>query len=114
MSRKLKTQLYRGMRLTAYELKRLPECLPELTEDHLRVRLAQGMAAETAVTLPLKNRTQCGEAAALKILNTKNIETARLIKIMAVPVKGTSTSAYYAIGAIEARKQLQLVNNEVR
>jgi hypothetical protein len=114
MSRKLKTHPYRGMRLTAAELKRLPECLSELTEDHIRVRLAQGMASEVAVTLPLKDRTQRSEAAALKILSAKNLEEARLIKIMAVPVKPASTSAYYAIGAIEARKQLALVNNELR
>ena len=101
------------MRLTVHELKALPDCLPELTEDHLRVRLALGMAAERAIALPLRNRTQQGEAAALKILNAKNIETARLIRIMRPAVKETSTHAYYAIGAVEARKQLQLINNEL-
>lgn len=114
MGRKLKIHIYRGMRLTVIQLKALPECLSELTPDHLRVRLASGMDAERAISTPLKNSGQREEAAALKILNAKNIETARLIKIMSARVKPTSTSSFYTLGAIEARKQLALVNNELR
>ena len=112
--KELPTYPFSGLSLTVYELKALPVCLPEITPDHLRVRLYQGMAAELAVTLPLNNSTQCGAASALKVPTPKNIERARLISIMATPVKPTSSPSYYTIGAIEARKQLQLVNNEVR
>ena len=110
MSRTLKTHPFKGLRLTADGLKARPECLSELTPDHIRVRLSQGMAAERAITLPLKNRTQRDEAAALKIESAQNLERSRIARIMRRAVKETSTHAYYAIGASEARKQLQLKN----
>ena len=108
------THRYRGRNLTANELVALPECKASITADNVRARISQGWSAEDAILTNLGSPREVNAMKALRLGNADNLERARVIKLMSVSVKETSTPAYYVIGAIEARKQIQLVNNDCR
>ena len=114
MSAPRKAHPYKGRHLTVAELLAQPECLPELDAVNVRVRIWQGMPAELAITVPLRDRRQRNRAEELKIKTAAQVARDKLKAIMSAPVKPTSTSAYYAIGAIEARLQLAQITSNYR
>jgi hypothetical protein len=100
----LKTHTYKGRQLTRRQLKALPECLPEVTEKHISVRMALGWIAEKAITTHL--RKEAAVVAKMKVHTARARERKRVQAIMAVPTRPETTSAFYTLGALEARKQL--------
>ena len=104
--RTLKTHNYKGLQLTSRELKSLTECLTEVTRKHLLVRLSLGWEAERAISTPLKRESSFAES--VRVFTAKARERKRLKAVMSVPIRPETTSAYYTLGALEARKQLQL------
>lgn len=103
----LRTHNYKGRQLTRRQLSDLLECLPEVTEKHISVRMALGWEAEKAITTPL--RKEATFVATMRIHTAKARERKRIQAIMAVPVRPKTTSAYYTLAALEARKKLDQI-----